>query len=339
MGEPAVPVADNKPENSTALRTAVRWYLLGFGLLGAVSGYLAGASQSPIVGVILPLLFAIAGTTSGLYFLQIDLNAPEAITRIRLLGQGMIVFLVPFGLMVAYGSAIRSGLGVSGFFSSAVLTGEQVTLPSLEKVAPEDAVSISLLRARLQLLGIPAPDQRVILAAAIKSLAAAKNPEQMAVLLVGLSKRAGLLRQAIEKRIGSNDEKAPEGIKILAAICEDFEYTCGLCVMDLQQKSGPDLPKEINSRLEHFGYRFEDVSVAYGRGSREWLLQQNLAKDLEQFRYALSVATMQKPEVGIAECDVLLRLLHPKGAEGEPKPEEAPRRLAPPHPSDPKPAD
>ena len=49
------------PKGSISLHSAVRWYMLGFALLGGAVGFFAGSSQSPVIGTLLPLLFGLIG--------------------------------------------------------------------------------------------------------------------------------------------------------------------------------------------------------------------------------------------------------------------------------------
>lgn len=64
----------NIPTDVKSLQHAIRWYMLGFALLGGAVGYFAGSSQSPVIGTILPLLFGLIGGASGLYLAKIDLE-------------------------------------------------------------------------------------------------------------------------------------------------------------------------------------------------------------------------------------------------------------------------
>src|SRR5215469_3287685 len=50
-----------------AEQPSVLAYALGLGIIGIAAGFFAGASSTPIVTTLLPLLFALVGGASGLY--------------------------------------------------------------------------------------------------------------------------------------------------------------------------------------------------------------------------------------------------------------------------------
>ena len=74
---------------SRRLELPVKWYLLGLVAVAAAGGSLAGASSSPIVSTLLPLMFALIGGTGGVYLVSADLNVPEASWRLKWLGRSL----------------------------------------------------------------------------------------------------------------------------------------------------------------------------------------------------------------------------------------------------------
>jgi hypothetical protein len=64
-------------------------YALGLAIIGLAAGFFAGASSTPIVATLLPLLFALVGGASGLYLATADLSAPWVAWRIGAPGRAI----------------------------------------------------------------------------------------------------------------------------------------------------------------------------------------------------------------------------------------------------------
>jgi hypothetical protein len=58
---------------SRNVRDCPRWFTLGLALVGVATGYLIALSKSPVVGIVLPLLFGLIGGAGGVYLWQADL--------------------------------------------------------------------------------------------------------------------------------------------------------------------------------------------------------------------------------------------------------------------------
>jgi hypothetical protein len=78
------------------------YYSAGLGFVGAATGFFAGASNTPIVGTLLLLLFGLIGGTGGLYLASADLTSPSTGWRIRWLGTALTFF----GTLCLAGSAV-----------------------------------------------------------------------------------------------------------------------------------------------------------------------------------------------------------------------------------------
>ncbi|MBJ3774930.1 hypothetical protein [Acuticoccus mangrovi] len=136
-------------------------YFLGCVALGMVAGFLVGASASPVVGVVLPLLFSLLGSAGGVLALTFDPGTAEARRRFRLLGLSALAFALPFLVGVFPGIAVRTGAPLSAVIRgspeapvidpTAILrTGPAATL------SPADAAGLYLFSRQAALAGVPA---------------------------------------------------------------------------------------------------------------------------------------------------------------------------------------
>jgi hypothetical protein len=146
------------------LRSAMRWYMLGFTLLGFAVGYFAGSSQSPVIGTLLPLLFGLVGGTGGLYLARADIYEPKTMARIRILGKVLALFIIFTVLGSYYGIALRTEQSIWSFFSLKMFVPEsEIKLPDSAKSDPRKAIELAMLRARIRALGAPRGEEREIL--------------------------------------------------------------------------------------------------------------------------------------------------------------------------------
>lgn len=149
------------------LRSALRWYLSGFSLLGGAVGYFAGSSQSPVIGTLLPLLFGLIGGAGGLYLTRAELDRPKVIFRLRILGKALTLFII-FTLMGSvYGISLRTERNIMDFFSPIGL-GRKSSLGINIENEPMKAVRLAMLRARIRTLGVSFDEEQQIIAGADK---------------------------------------------------------------------------------------------------------------------------------------------------------------------------
>src|SRR6266567_638808 len=90
-------------EKTAPAAHALRWFLIGLGLVGLTVGYLAGSSRSPVIGTLLPLLFGLIGGVGGFYLGSVDFSSPQTPARLRLLDIALTVFVLPLLFGSAYG--------------------------------------------------------------------------------------------------------------------------------------------------------------------------------------------------------------------------------------------
>lgn len=152
-------------------RSALRWYMLGFGLLGGAVGYFAGSSQSPVIGTLIPLLFGLIGGAGGLYLARLDFEAPKTYFRLEILGKSMVFFILFTLLGSAYGISLRTQGSIWSFVSPSIfLPKSEFTLPEAVLKDTRKAMEIVLLRARIRALGVSLDEERTILEGAAKSM-------------------------------------------------------------------------------------------------------------------------------------------------------------------------
>ena len=146
------------------LRTALRWYLIGLSFLGVAIGYFAGSSQSPVIGTLLPLLFGLVGGAGGLYLTRVDLERPEILFRLRIIGKALTLFII-FALMGSiYGISLRTERSILSFFSPRIFQTEtRYEIPVSTKGDPKKAIEIAMLRARIRAIGVSLAEEQYIL--------------------------------------------------------------------------------------------------------------------------------------------------------------------------------
>ena len=218
---------------------ALRWFLIGFGLVGLAVGYLAGSSSSPVIGTLLPLLFGLVGGVGGFYLGSVDFSSPQTPARLRLLGIALTVFVLPLLFGSAYGELLRTGLGIPNFFPKFLFVGRKaVWLPSLDEKGPAEAVELAVMRSRLTALGTSEQEQAVIL----ERLAKVQDQQVHAgvVSLEQLAKFAAQAQVALQEVPRDNDEKTNEVLEslldLLPTYSRDFKQ------LAKQIKAGEPLP-------------------------------------------------------------------------------------------------
>jgi hypothetical protein len=86
-------MSTSPPQAEPPSVSSLRWFLIGFGLVGLAVGYLAGSSNSPVLSTLLPLLFGLIGGAGGFYLSGVDFSLPQTLARLRLLGIALTVFV------------------------------------------------------------------------------------------------------------------------------------------------------------------------------------------------------------------------------------------------------
>lgn len=160
---------------SPTLRSALRWYLLGFAMLGGAVGFFAGASRTPVVGALLPILFGLVGGAGGLYLARAELSSPAGQLRLRTMGKAVTLFILLALVGSVYGISLRTGTPLSEFSPFRLLLRlGQLDLSDIAKQNPDRGARLLTLRARIRALGATIDEERFILGSTAKLM---EDPE------------------------------------------------------------------------------------------------------------------------------------------------------------------
>jgi hypothetical protein len=130
------------------MKTTLTSLLVAMFSLGTVTGLLVGLSQSPVVGVLLPLLFSLLGGAGGFFVLKTDFSEPAPQRSL------LVYSLCLLSIAIGTGSGLYLGMYQKGARTSWSLLGadEAGFIPG--DTSNEEALSWVLLDARLHLLGL-----------------------------------------------------------------------------------------------------------------------------------------------------------------------------------------
>jgi hypothetical protein len=174
--------SDSSKSNLQPSRKPLIAYGAAFALLGLSAGIFAGLSNSPVVGVLLPLLFGLIGGANGFYLYRIDLTDKLDLHRLKIVGQMLTVFLIFLLTGTFYGILVRTGSELSSLVPRLQPLDEPtelpVVIPDLDTLDTGTALELTLLRYRLQALGTNKEEQKVILATARKWIGRPFEPDQ-----------------------------------------------------------------------------------------------------------------------------------------------------------------
>jgi len=209
MAEEQIAGTESTANNVQTSRRPLVLYGVSFGLLGLCVGLFAGLSHSPVIGVLLPLLFGLIGGANGLYLARADLTNEQDRKRLGLLGLMLSVFLILVLAGSFYGMLVRTGGGLSALLPHSQPVGDSTTrkvaLADIDTLDAGTALELALLRYRLSRLGVGATEQKTILAAAREAIQPSLDREQMAAVfrnLFTLADQIGTLlsEQDVEKK-------------------------------------------------------------------------------------------------------------------------------------------
>jgi len=188
--------------DETALRPAMRWYVAGLAVVGLATGFFAGASHTPIIGTLLPLLFALIGGTSGVYIANADLSSPAFSARMRWLGRS----LGAFGLACLLGSS--AGISLRLHYEHP----RREELITLWHGKAQAAIQLAALRTKLELLGVSSEERERVLAAAAAALDEAERPVDGRHVreLAGQARQLEAELKALRHKAGASHSHIPE---------------------------------------------------------------------------------------------------------------------------------
>jgi hypothetical protein len=232
--EESSPPPDTDPSQQGSMPLALFWYWLGTIFLGVLLGMAAGLSQSPVIGILIPLLFSILSSAGGLYLSRADLEAPTFSRRTRIVGVFMVLFAVAVIFGSVYGITIRTGVGLRSFLPSwsdspiSLLPGNED-----EFMDPALALELGALRLRLRSLGLTQSEENRTVQSAKFQLS--ESVPQFS-LVTELRKVAVVARKTGDHATGAlGDKSASEEEKRIAAeiwartnaIAEDLDAFSG----------------------------------------------------------------------------------------------------------------
>ena len=165
---PAAPDKATSPVRSLR-RRAVRWYVLGLAGLGTAVGCLAGLSENPVVGALLPVLGALMMAGASFYLAKASLSSEENLEKLRVIGVATGFFAISVIIGTVYGVSIRGGFSFADFVPR-WSPNDPPALPGKNEVGFAQATRLLALRSRLQLLGATDDEVRQILTLASATL-------------------------------------------------------------------------------------------------------------------------------------------------------------------------
>ena len=123
---------------------AEKWFIIGLGLIGAATRYFVALSRSPVVGIVLPLIFGLVGGAGGVYLAKADLKSEEGRHRLALIGKAV----GSLSLVMVLATAVT------------LWWRNEASYQPLLSVAMPQQVALVGLRARLQILGASAAEKK-----------------------------------------------------------------------------------------------------------------------------------------------------------------------------------
>jgi hypothetical protein len=258
-----VQTADGRKDDRSRSWDAPRlwWYGLGSSLLGLLVGVVAGLSVSPIVAILVPLLFALLSGGGGLYIATADLSKPDARLRINMLGKILFAFCSLALVGTFYGALVRTAVPLSALVPTISARGTNDVTTDFTGLKPEEVLELSALRLRLQLLGSSSHQIDQAVRAALKELKQGIAAEELIRLSEEISTAAAKARSLVPENSLSELEANPrEGLLRLLVALHTIEWRFRR-LASLTKRSNPS---EFT--------RVEDAAIRRDlEGLREWI--------------------------------------------------------------------
>lgn len=148
-------------------------YSFGLSFVGLALGLFAGGSATPVVATILPLIFGVIGGAGGLYIGVAKLDTPIEAFKLRFIGIAFAAFSISIIIGSLWGTSLRTGKPISSYLPTVVQTAKDSPISTAKN--PNEAMALSVLRARLILLDVDEATVRSILKIASKQIAEKRN--------------------------------------------------------------------------------------------------------------------------------------------------------------------
>lgn len=197
----------SSPVESDVRASGAVWYIAGAGSLGLATGFLVGASETPVVAILLPLLFGLIGAAGGFSIARMELETQAARTRIRLLGLSVLTIGILSLAGSIWGIAVRTGNGIGSFLPS-WRKGLPDDVPELPSASVADRVRLLMLRSKLRLLGAAPGEISHILQAAATDIAGRVSGDRDSERLVQLASLEERVVQALREPSETKGERA-----------------------------------------------------------------------------------------------------------------------------------
>lgn len=146
-------------------------YILAMASLGAITGFLVGRSQSPVVGILLPLLFSLIGGGSGAFALGLNLDHVTGQSKLSILGWSIGSFSVVLLISLLISIETRT---VSSVMEIDELNG-------FAEASTQSSYRAIEMRRKLEILGATKKEQKLILTKILQPVRRPKVDEQAIV--------------------------------------------------------------------------------------------------------------------------------------------------------------
>lgn len=237
---------------------ALAWYVGGLSIIGLTSGFFAGASHTPIIGTLLPLLFALIGGASGLYIANADWSAAASENRVLWLGRA----LAGFGLACLIGSA--TGIALRLHFEESY-RGNEIT--QLSNARTQEQLQLVALRTKLRLLGVSHDEETAILSAAMRALrdAATDIPPGQLQEVLTRSRQLKTELQALRDNDAKTGGTTPDDAATLINQLERFSHQ-----MEPWLHSG--MPRDLyKNSIETVFFHLSRIAMPHDDATAAWI--------------------------------------------------------------------
>jgi len=191
------------------------WYRIGLLLLGVCVGLLTGLSQSPVVSVLLPLLFSLIAGTSGFFAATAIAKGGRALVHLDEIGKLIIWFVAPILVFALYGAAIRTDSPLSAYLAPFSSKDDSAFEKLYAEASPEDKVLVAQMRGLLRKAGLNDQEAASVAEAISKkrlSDADGKTTQKhLKVLIAALEESETALTQALAKVTPEQGKEWPAG--------------------------------------------------------------------------------------------------------------------------------
>jgi len=144
-----VPSPEDIPSNESEARKSAIWIAISVIATGALVGWLTGLSESPVAGIILPLIIALVAGAGGFQLAsKSPVSRPEH-RSVRLTAQSTVLFVLACAVGLHFGILVRSRPTPRRVPETTLLSEADAQM-----LTPEKALRFVAIEKRLLLLGV-----------------------------------------------------------------------------------------------------------------------------------------------------------------------------------------